>query len=603
MLAWEFVDNPLVKRTMCIESIENTFEGIRVALAYGTEDKGLSIIPLAIKCLRFCANILRLHNSGLLCISPHYICSDNVCYVRCIEELVQYLKLFWDEFLNTMVLRAKQQEDKCWWLHSFYGLWLQTLVHRTIYSLRKEFGLPFENTWNHYHLALRLFAAASGGHSSYDPLVTSWSLDDLHDKPSTELSQMRFYYLAQKAFDTRQWKTSGIHSSYDYLARMIPSTPLESRTQQDKVMDEERKQEKTMFSSQQHSKPTSTRPREGSRGARRPRLFTLDDDSDDEDLYCQEPLPRKNIDLPHSALSRARNRCGAKRRANSPPIYTTGGGLSESGSAMTRSSLSIGMSPTFASYSADIGSGSPLRINTPTSIRSMHSLPRSPMIPDRSSYSSSTGFTGMNGTPLPYVSSHESLSTGLQSTSIASSNSWAIKFHMCSCCPKKPKKFETKEELRAHEAEKQYECSFCGNRFKSKNEAERHQNSLHVRRHSWSCSALHMGGFDRAFHDSTSHPGQADVCGYCGDEFMRSGGVGRSIRQPTEQDWDERLRHLQETHRFRECNSSKKFYRADHFRQHLKHSHASTTGKWTNMLENACMLEEEPPQPPNIRST
>lgn len=403
---------------------------------------------MAIKCLRFCANILRLHNSGLLCISPHYICSDNVCYVRCIEELVQYLKLFWDEFLNTMVLRAKQQEDKCWWLHSFYGLWLQTLVHRTIYSLRKEFGLPFENTWNHYHLALRLFAAASGGHSSYDPLVTSWSLDDLHDKPSTELSQMRFYYLAQKAFDTRQWKTSGIHSSYDYLARMIPSTPLESRTQQDKVMDEERKQEKTMFSSQQHSKPTSTRPREGSvRGARRPRLFTLDDDSDDEDLYCQEPLPRKNIDLPHSALSRARNR-GAKRRANSPPIYTTGGGLSESGSAMTRSSLSIGMSPTFASYSADIGSGSPLRINTPTSIRSMHSLPRSPMIPDRSSYSSSTGFTGMNGTPLPYVSSHESLSTGLQSTSIASSNSWAIKFHMCSCCPKKPKKFETKEELR-----------------------------------------------------------------------------------------------------------------------------------------------------------
>lgn len=45
MLAWEFVDNPLVKRTMCIESIENTFEGIRVALAYGTEDKGVSHHP------------------------------------------------------------------------------------------------------------------------------------------------------------------------------------------------------------------------------------------------------------------------------------------------------------------------------------------------------------------------------------------------------------------------------------------------------------------------------------------------------------------------------------------------------------------------------
>ncbi|KAI0406360.1 hypothetical protein F4802DRAFT_606327 [Xylaria palmicola] len=170
-------------------------------------------------------------------------------------------------------------------------------------------------------------------------------------------------------------------------------------------------------------------------------------------------------------------------------------------------------------------------------------------------------------------------------------------FFMCECCPKKPKKFETSEELSAHEAEKQYECSFCGNRFKNKNEAERHQNSLHVRRHSWSCSALILAGVDRAFHESTNRPGEADTCGYCGEEFVRSGGTVRA-RLATERDWDMRLKHLQEVHKFRECNSSKKFYRADHFRQHLKHSHAGTSGKWTNMLENACMLDEEPPQPP-----
>ncbi|KAG8665073.1 uncharacterized protein FPOAC1_013051 [Fusarium poae] len=152
----------------------------------------------------------------------------------------------------------------------------------------------------------------------------------------------------------------------------------------------------------------------------------------------------------------------------------------------------------------------------------------------------------------------------------------------------------------AHNAEKQYECSFCGNRFKNKNEAERHQNSLHVRRHSWSCSAL--SGYDRAFHDCTNRPGEADTCGYCGDEFTRSGrgpgsgalNSGNAPRHATEQDWDGRIRHLQDVHKFRECNSSKKFFRADHFRQHLKHSHASTSGKWTNMLENACMLEEDP---------
>jgi len=170
---------------------------------------------------------------------------------------------------------------------------------------------------------------------------------------------------------------------------------------------------------------------------------------------------------------------------------------------------------------------------------------------------------------------------------------------MCECCPKKPRKFDTEEELRAHAAEKQYNCAYCGNRFKNKNEAERHQNSLHVRRHSWSCSAL--SGFDRAFHESPTRPDSWDACGYCGLEFPRSGKgpIGQSVA--TDEDWDKRIRHLQDTHKFRECNSSKKFFRADHFRQHLKHSHAGTSGKWTNMLENACMIEEEPPAPPPPR--
>ncbi|KAK3689135.1 hypothetical protein B0T22DRAFT_498991 [Podospora appendiculata] len=169
--------------------------------------------------------------------------------------------------------------------------------------------------------------------------------------------------------------------------------------------------------------------------------------------------------------------------------------------------------------------------------------------------------------------------------------------YMCECCPKKPKKFETEDELKLHEAEKQYECTFCGNRFKNKNEAERHQNSLHVRRHSWSCSAL--TGYERAFHESTIRPGEGDACGYCGDEFLRSGRNPTGGVFITEQDWEDRIRHLQDIHKFRECNSGKKFYRADHFRQHLKHSHAGTSGKWTNMLENACMLEEDPPVPKN----
>lgn len=171
---------------------------------------------------------------------------------------------------------------------------------------------------------------------------------------------------------------------------------------------------------------------------------------------------------------------------------------------------------------------------------------------------------------------------------------------ICECCPKKPKKYDSQEELNAHEQEKQYECAYCRNRFKNKNEAERHQNSLHLRRHSWSCAAL--SGYAAAFHTSPTRPNEADSCGYCGEDFPRSGissptASGHQIAVATEQDWEVRIMHLQEMHKFGECNHAKKFFRADHFRQHLKHSHAGTSGKWTNMLENACMKDEPLPEP------
>ena len=167
--------------------------------------------------------------------------------------------------------------------------------------------------------------------------------------------------------------------------------------------------------------------------------------------------------------------------------------------------------------------------------------------------------------------------------------------------------FVIRKELRliqcsAHEQEKQYECAYCKNRFKNKNEAERHQNSLHLRRHSWSCASL-SGNYEAVFHVSTTRA-DSDTCGFCGEDFIRTGISSPSqsntpVPIPSEKDWEIRIMHLQEMHKFGECNHAKKFFRADHFRQHLKHSHAGTSGKWTNMLENACMKEEPLPEPIN----
>lgn len=169
--------------------------------------------------------------------------------------------------------------------------------------------------------------------------------------------------------------------------------------------------------------------------------------------------------------------------------------------------------------------------------------------------------------------------------SLKTANSLESGMYICDCCPKKPKKFPTEEDLRLHLMEKQYTCLYCPNRFKNKNEAERHQNSLHLRRHSWSCAAL--PGVEHAFHPCATSHGATDQCGFCGQEF------------PNPPQWDIRRDHLSVVHKFRECNQAKKFFRADHFRQHLKHSHAGTSGKWTNQLETACMRDEPLPVPMN----
>jgi hypothetical protein len=135
--------------------------------------------------------------------------------------------------------------------------------------------------------------------------------------------------------------------------------------------------------------------------------------------------------------------------------------------------------------------------------------------------------------------------------------------------------------------EKQYKCQYCKNSFKNKNEAERHQNTVHLRRHSWSCAAL--SDYSAAFHNSPTRPTEADVCGYCGTEFLRTNPTLHNVDPELAlKHRDVMIHHLTNIHKFKECSLEKKFFRADHFRQHCQHSHAGISGNWTVMLLNAC---------------
>lgn len=157
----------------------------------------------------------------------------------------------------------------------------------------------------------------------------------------------------------------------------------------------------------------------------------------------------------------------------------------------------------------------------------------------------------------------------------------------CKCCAKKPKRFQTEAELNAHVAAmKPHICSVCASCFKHKNECERHMESVHKKRFSWSCSAVTV---ENAFDKSPNRPDCYDACGYCGVKFFRPGKDASGQSCTTSE--KERLRHLQESHNYQKC-SFKKFFRADHFRQHLEHSHGGTSGKWTKTLENTCVGQQ-----------
>ncbi|MCJ1378606.1 hypothetical protein MMC17_001705 [Xylographa soralifera] len=165
---------------------------------------------------------------------------------------------------------------------------------------------------------------------------------------------------------------------------------------------------------------------------------------------------------------------------------------------------------------------------------------------------------------------------------------------LCYCCPSKPQKVYTHEELRKHQNEKV--CPHCESRFQTTGERKRHLDSLPSREHSWSCAAL--PGHAKAYRLSPSTSGIAYTCRYCGEESILN-----EKEENENGSWADRIDHLKIVHRFKECNLGKKFFREYHFRQHLKHSHRAVLGQWTNDLEALCMKTELSQEQPDTVSS
>ncbi|KAI0168942.1 hypothetical protein GGR52DRAFT_497744 [Hypoxylon sp. FL1284] len=571
-IAWGLIDATSAKKMLSTKSVEHILEVIKAAVIYETEYGQSQAVPKAIECFRSCIEILRLHDSGLLTPEAHTKCDAAKCRINAIQDLTSSIVSFKDELSKIVFRKDNRPHERRWWLSAFYSLWIQSHVRRIILIMSQskvQLSASMKQACSEYLLlALDLFDAAS---ASFDPLVSAWSLEE--EPSNMDLRLMKYYLHAQKALLTDQWVRT-VGSSMNYLRQLyqdVDNFPARY-FQGDSSVSSLGNNDMDEYG------PTSTRPPsfQPSKLAYSGSKFSV-------------PL---------------RTRSGAKRRAGSPLhdvdlIRRNGSSSSMLDSRDIRSrglSIATPASPMSSAYSFAYGTSNSTRWNdSGDSLAEMAKLfSSSPPNPqDQLSYSNpSKGYTPS----LHYKSSNESflelrrtLSNRRQPTRNTPQGGNPAGF-LCECCPKKPKKFGTIEELSAHEATRRYQCSFCGNRFKTKNETERHENSLHVRRHAWSCSNIANGGDRNIFQESINLPGVADTCAYCGEDFARSGGDG-ACKHASEKDWAERFSHVREVHRLGECNATKKFWRADHFRQHLKHSHAATPGRWTSTLEALCIAD------------
>ncbi|KAI1647692.1 uncharacterized protein F4817DRAFT_365159 [Daldinia loculata] len=572
-IAWGLIDITSAKEILLIKSVEHILDVIKAAITYETEYGQSQAVPLAIKCLRNCIDILRLQDGGHLTYELHDDCVPGVCCVRPFQELSSNIKAFTDELSKVIFRKENRLHEKRWWLSAFYSLWIQSYVRRTIRFLESQPEFQFtsetKQTYSTYLLlAVELFDATS---ASFDPLMSTWSLEE--EPQNMDVRLMKYYRLAQKALLSEAWAYDTV-SSVDHLRRLYYDGDVPSTTQS---------RGETLLS---------------------PSSYLGNDDAEYHNARPPNFQSHKLTQSQGRFSVPLRTRSSAKRRAGSPLqdvnfIRRNGSSSSMLDSRDVRSrafSIASPGSPMSSAYSFAYGTSSSTRWNgSGDSLAEMAKLyGTSPPNPrDQPDYlSPSKG----HRSSLHHKSSNESflelprtLNKRRPINIPASPKDNLPGFFLCECCPKKPKKFETMEELSIHKAEKRHQCSFCGARFKSKNEAERHENSLHVRRHAWACSNMLSVGYMNIFQESANQLGIFDTCGYCGEDFPRNG-EGMPM-YANEQDWEDRLNHVKDVHKFGECNSAKQFYRADHFRQHLKHSHAATLGRWISAIESRCMAD------------
>ncbi|CAK7222074.1 hypothetical protein SBRCBS47491_004746 [Sporothrix bragantina] len=567
-IAWELADNSECLNVLEIESVESFMMLLETACSYEVEVGKSPMVALSLVCLRNCLDALRLNAAHLLDARLHSTCQSDRCSIDCLRELANCIDTYIEE-LSLLMFRKVNLRDRRWWLSTFYSLCIQAYVRRALLVIEQQLLYPDSDdadvlySSQYLHLVTVLFIAVS---FQYDPLVSTngglqlqQSLLAEEDGASSDLFVPdRYFSSARTACAVSIWLDEGIKSSYQFLTRLLQIGSLDFDMGQ------------VDTSGGGGGGAGGDTIMEGSDAVLPLRRLHGLKASDSFSAYSS---PNSSTTSFASSLSAPRSTTGVI----SPPSSV--GPMSSSSSPrtsllMTERRSSIGSLPSRLSAASFPSFTAPL-----------------PSKPGKAgSIVSENGSVGSAAT-----------ATNVQPPTGTEETEGAL---VCTCCPKRPQRFHTQEQLKAHQNKKPHICAFCGRRFSRMNEAERHITTIHLRPFSWSCRRLAtpLLAFQRVSDDTESY----DVCGFCGKQFRRPPDEATFLPGDSNDYADESqlVAHVEVDHRLHECKASaKKFYREDMFGQHLKLSHAAEPGVWLKYLENACKAEEKDGQVSNVAAS
>ncbi|AEO65531.1 uncharacterized protein THITE_2112620 [Thermothielavioides terrestris NRRL 8126] len=541
VIAWELAENQGLLSLLEIKSWESFMRMLEAACVYESEVGQTSLVILSMVCLKHCLEALRLHAANLLSPEAHEDCRRGQCRVECIRNLSSKVAAYVDE-LSSVIFNKENMRDRRWWLSTFYSFHIQGPVRHALIAIERQLrfqsadDVPAEelSATQYLHLPAVLFTAAS---AKYDPLLDGrlhYALTDSSVIPEASVPELH-HSSARVAFEVDKWHEAGIRSPYQFLRRLLqigsldfpdsgPFAPGMSGSRSPMAID---------TPSAAHAKiepPIS------------PRLVGGRDS-----LAFQRPFPgHGKRDSIGSCYSAQPSSMFSNQSSDSlPRTFTTDMTSLYESSLVARMSFSGSVTNLNADLGVDLGTVDPTALFSGQHNGSSQSLDQ---ILRESALKKEPPAVGQDPT------------------------------FVCSCCPRAPRQFHTREELALHEAEKPHPCSQCKKRFKSPTEAERHINAIHVKSDFWSCKGLENPLL--AFHADVCEGVVWDLCGFCGGGFARTADGQRDEASLVD--------HVESVHHVGQCDRNKNFYRADNFRQHLRNSHAAATGKWLKTLERAC---------------